>query len=187
MKNNDNVIEIKPKNGRGRPKGSKNKPRIGRRPKYIEKPQDLPEESKKKLIEHEFHKYQSINKITIKQLKEIMAVNFGNIKDTAECLNIPYHTLYVKIQYSKDLKFYAEQCRTQLIEMAESVILEKLRNKDAKTAMFICETLGKNKGYSKKEEREISGKDGKPIQYEQMEEKLKVANSIISDSLKQVI
>lgn len=54
-----------------------------------------------------------------------------------------------------------EDERHSLVDFAESKLLEQLRSNDMRAILFTLETLGKDRGWSKR--TEISGKDGAPL------------------------
>lgn len=54
-----------------------------------------------------------------------------------------------------------EDERHSLVDFAESKLLEQIQNNDMRAILFTLETLGKDRGWSKR--TEISGKDGAPL------------------------
>lgn len=90
-----------------------------------------------------------------------------NMKETAEILDISYNTMskWSSDNYGNFADTWILYEHERKLQKAESKVESLIDSKDERISLqastFIVETLGKNKGYSKRQE--ITGKDGKDL------------------------
>lgn len=121
-------------------------------------------------------------------IKKSMIKNNGNITSCAKELKIDYEVLHTAIKESPFLSTVKLAMKQKIVDMAEKVIMEKLKEGDSRIAMFVLETQGKDQGYSKKVINELTGKDGTAIEVEnKIVSIVKDANNTIDTILKGMI
>jgi hypothetical protein len=100
------------------------------------------------------------------EIRKLVLVN-KNMKETAEILEIPYNTMskWSSDNFGSFADKWLSYEHERKLEKAEGKIESLVDSKDEKIALqasaLIVETLGKNKGYSKRQE--ITGKNGKDL------------------------
>lgn len=91
------------------------------------------------------------------QIKEALEKNAGIISHAAAALHITPQGLRKRIVSNPELKQFQEDFDNLMVDMAEGVMIKKIKNDDLNAAMFILKTKGKGRGYVEKQEVEHSG------------------------------
>ena len=125
------------------------------------------------------------NKISNEEIMTVLEKTEGNISRAAKILELNDTTLYRKAKKDPEIKEFLELLDQRLIDLAKDVLREKLEtDKDLKAAIFLLETKGKDEGFHKKVVKEVSGKDGKPIEVkETTAETIKRADKAINKAI----
>lgn len=90
-----------------------------------------------------------------------------NMKETAEIIGVPYNTIskWSSDNYGNFADMWILYEHERKLQKAESKVESLIDSRDERISLqastFIVETLGKNKGYSKRQE--VTGKDGKDL------------------------
>ena len=108
------------------------------------------------------NKDSEVTKVTKPTKKELflqgLELNLGNISEACKQANISRQTYY---RWIEDESF-SEQCdnvKEGLIDLAENQLLNKIKKGDITAIIFFLKCRGKKRGYTEKQEVEIS----KPI------------------------
>lgn len=80
--------------------------------------------------------------------------NNGNISEACEAINIGRRTYYSWIEKDKTFKQSAEDAQESLIDLAESKLVENIKDNDNTSIIFFLKTKGKKRGYIEKSEVE---------------------------------
>lgn len=120
----------------------------------------------------------------IKEFKNAIVGCGGNKTEIARRLNCSRQTVMNYFEKYPELKQSFEHEDDVMLEIAESNALRLLNEGDAKMTMFVLETKGKNRGWSKR--TEITGADGGALALSQETLLLLAKNGVeISDVVKQ--
>lgn len=86
----------------------------------------------------------------------------GIISTIAKRVGCDWSTARRAIEKSPKLTEMFENEREAILDMAESTIFMSIKNGDTQDAKWLLSRLGKNRGYS--ERQEITGRDGEPVE-----------------------
>jgi len=93
----------------------------------------------------------------IETLLEAIKGSAGIISTIAKRLEIEWHTAETRIQkYPEALKAFADE-REGILDMAEATILTSIKQGDTGSAKWLLSTIGRKRGFTEKQEIEISG------------------------------
>lgn len=135
---------------------------------------------KAKEMEEEMKEVIEQKQITDTQIKKALDETEGNVAQAAKRLRLHDTTLYRKIRLDPELAEYLDLINQRMIDMANEVVRQKLRDGDAKVALFVLETKG---NYTKKSVKEITGGD-KAVKVENTtKEAVNKADAIIKKSI----
>jgi hypothetical protein len=101
--------------------------------------------------------------ITDDMIAEVMRKTLGNPYFTAQALKCSSQNIRYRIKASKALLELQQELRFDLKDIAVGVVVEALRKKDTKAAMFVLDRVGKDDGWSRQIEH--TGKGGAAIQH----------------------
>lgn len=90
--------------------------------------------------------------ITNKQIIEVLEKKAGLLAPTAKALGISRQTIYRWIESDQELKDAVKSCRETVIDMAESVLMEKIQGKETVATLFYLKTIGRERGYVERQE-----------------------------------
>ncbi len=101
-------------------------------------------------------KVQSVQKTDKKKsiFIECLKNNNGNISKACESANIGRQTYYSWLEKDQNFKQDAEDAQESLIDLAESKLVENIRENDNTSIIFFLKTKGKKRGYIEKQEVE---------------------------------
>lgn len=103
-----------------------------------------------------------------------LVLNGKNMKETSETLDIPYSTManWISTNYRNFSDIWLSYEQERKLKKAEARIEKLLDSSDEKIALhastFVMETLGKGRGYSKRQE--LTGRNGKDFETPSMSE-----------------
>tara|TARA_B100000424_G_C22764698_1_gene412203 strand:+ start:297 stop:668 length:372 start_codon:yes stop_codon:yes gene_type:complete len=80
--------------------------------------------------------------------------NNGNISDACIAVNIGRQTYYDWLDKDDQFKVDAENAQESLIDLAESKLVENIKDNDNTSIIFFLKTKGKKRGYIEKSEVE---------------------------------
>jgi len=106
-----------------------------------------------------------IDKSTEKQTIEAIKGSAGIVSTIAKRLEVDWHTAesYIK-KYPEALKSFQDE-REGILDMAEATILTAIKSGDTGSAKWLLSTIGKKRGFTEKQEIEISGELGTPVKF----------------------
>jgi len=89
----------------------------------------------------------------------------GIVSTIAKRLEVDWHTAesYIK-KYPEALKSFQDE-REGILDMAEATILTAIKSGDTGSAKWLLSTIGKKRGFTEKQEIEISGELGTPVKF----------------------
>ena len=73
--------------------------------------------------------------------------NLGHITDACKSANIHRRTYYSWIEKDKDFKQSCDDVQESFLDLAESKLLEKIKEGDNTCIIFFLKTKGKSRGY----------------------------------------
>jgi hypothetical protein len=86
----------------------------------------------------------------------------GDVSAAAEAINRPRWKVQKLIDETPTLQMIAGDLQASIVDQAESVLKGALDNDDIGTARLVVTTLGKNRGWTPRQE--MTGKDGRAVQ-----------------------
>ena len=97
---------------------------------------------------------QSVQKTDKKKKDFLVSLksNNGNISESCESTNIGRQTYYDWIEKDEVFKQDAEDAQESLIDLAESKLVENIKDNDNTSIIFFLKTKGKKRGYIEKQE-----------------------------------
>lgn len=98
---------------------------------------------------------------TVAQVKEAILQSRGIVSVAARMLKCDRRTIYKYMDRHPELEQAREDARENLIDYAESKLVERIADSDIKAIMFYLRTQAKHRGYS--ERQEITGADGNAL------------------------
>nr|BDD45303.1 hypothetical protein 23 [bacterium] len=102
-------------------------------------------------------------KYKTKQIEQALRDSAGLQYLAAEKLRCSPSTITNYVKKSKKLKQAADEAKESTLDMAEAQIITKIKEGDLTAIIFYLKTIGKERGYT--ERTELSGKDGKDLNY----------------------
>jgi len=101
-------------------------------------------------------KAQTAQKTDKKKSEFLIALknNNGNISEACQSINIGRRTYYSWIEKDESFKQDAEDAQESLIDLAESKLVENIKDNDNTSIIFFLKTKGKKRGYIEKQEIE---------------------------------
>lgn len=99
-------------------------------------------------------------RISKKRFREAVKESFGNITTIAARLSVTRPTVYNYMRKYPDFKELVDDARDSIVDVAESQLMKHVTtgNGDLRALMFVLETFGKKRGWSKRVE--VTGADG---------------------------
>ena len=99
-------------------------------------------------------KAQTAQKTDKKKSEFLIALknNNGNISEACQSINIGRRTYYSWIEKDESFKQDAEDAQESLIDLAESKLVENIKDNDNTSIIFFLKTKGKKRGYIEKQE-----------------------------------
>lgn len=98
-----------------------------------------------------------MNGYTIEQINKAIEDSSGIISIIAKRLNCQWHTCKKYIEMYDETKQALKDEIEKNIDKAENIIMSALNEGDIQTAKWYLQTIGKQRGYSEKQEIEHSG------------------------------
>lgn len=86
--------------------------------------------------------------IPIDQIEALLTTNMGNVSAVAKSLKVSRSTLYARIKASPRLERVIADQRETLLDVAESVLAQKVMAGDNDLLKFFLRTQGKRRGYT---------------------------------------
>jgi len=95
------------------------------------------------------------DELPIELVQESVLRNHGNLTKVSQDLSVSFARLCNFIDSKPKLVMLCTQSRTQIIDLAEEVLIGHLKGNSLKASMFTLQTLGKNRGYVTRSESHI--------------------------------
>lgn len=90
--------------------------------------------------------------VSVAQVRPLIQTHMGNVSAIARALGVRRSTVYARIAESPDLRGLIEDEREKLLDIAESVLANKVMAGDNDMLKFFLRTQGKKRGYSERSE-----------------------------------
>ena len=101
---------------------------------------------------------------TREQVLEAIKGSFGIMSKIAKNLGgCEWHTAERAVNKWESTRQAFEDENARSLDLSESKMLELINEKDGPMIRFHLATKGKDRGYSQKQEMEVTGKDGAPL------------------------
>ena len=101
-------------------------------------------------------------KLTKAQLKVAIRASRGIVTEVARRLGVDRRTIYKYLKKFPDLQEALDDEREVVLDIAEASLFNKaIGEGDTKCLMFLLESLGRSRGYSRR--HEITGLGGEPL------------------------
>lgn len=88
--------------------------------------------------------------------------HYGIIADVANQFKVTRQAIYKWVNADAEIKAAVELARENLVDLAESSLIKRIREGDTTAIIFTLKTQGKRRGYI--ERQEITGADGNAIE-----------------------
>jgi predicted transcriptional regulator len=110
----------------------------------------------------------------IHTLEEVLAAVEKGLtkKGTAKVLGVERATIYNYCKRWKTVADALEEKRAELVDIAESGLRARLEAQDWNAIAFTLKTLGKDSGYTERQQIEHTGAEGGPIEIDDARERL---------------
>jgi len=104
-------------------------------------------------------------KITEAKTLEAIKGTAGIISTIAKRLGVSWGTaeIYIK-KWDTTMRAFQDE-REGILDMAEATILTAIKSGDTGSAKWLLSTIGKKRGFTEKQEIEISGELGTPVKF----------------------
>ena len=89
------------------------------------------------------------------QVLKIFEKKGANVSVTCEAANIGRRTFYYWRENDKDFDAACKEIEDALVDFAESMLMEKINDKDLTAIIFYLKTKGKDRGYVERSEQDI--------------------------------
>jgi hypothetical protein len=99
------------------------------------------------------------------KIAEALRKTHGNFMLAARMLGCSRQTIWLRVQKSEDLQKVVEDERAGFVDVAEGALYAAVLNNEPWAVQFALKNLGKERGYVEKQQHELAGKDGKPIEH----------------------
>jgi hypothetical protein len=101
----------------------------------------------------------------VKTVMEAIKGSAGIVSTIAKRMGVEWHTANERIQrYPEALAAFADE-REGILDMAEATIFTAIKSGDTGSAKWILSTIGRKRGFTEKQEIEISGEIGTPVKF----------------------
>lgn len=77
-----------------------------------------------------------------------LRANKGMIASAARALRCSYQALYKRLKTDPQLQQVREEAREEILDLAESKLIEKIESGNLVAIMFVLKTLGRSRGYT---------------------------------------
>lgn len=94
--------------------------------------------------------------IPAEQIETLLTTNMGNVSAVAKSLKISRSTLYARIKASPRLERVVDDQRETLLDVAESILVQKVMAGDNDLLKFFLRTQGRRRGYTEKGEEPVA-------------------------------
>ena len=94
--------------------------------------------------------------LSIAQIEALLTANMGNVSAVAKSLKVSRSTLYARIKASPRLERIVDDQRETLLDVAESILAQKVMAGDNDLLKFFLRTQGKRRGYTEKGEEPVA-------------------------------
>jgi hypothetical protein len=119
--------------------------------------------------------------IVKKEFPKVLKDNLGNVTDTCNMLGCARSWYYAMRHEDPEFKALCDEAHEVVIDFVESHLFKQIKADVPSSTIFFLKTRAKDRGYI--ERNEFSGKDGGPIQVEQLNE----LETMLADRIRQNI
>jgi hypothetical protein len=88
----------------------------------------------------------------------------GIMSTVAKRLDCDWHTAEAQVKRWPEALLAMQDEREGILDMSEATIFSAVKNGDVGAARYILSTVGKRRGYSEKQEVEVSNPNGSPFE-----------------------
>lgn len=103
-------------------------------------------------------------KLKIKDIESALRKTHGNFQLSANMLKCSREAIRKRVQASEALMAIAKEEREGVVDVAESALQRAVLDGEAWAVQFTLRNLGRDRGYFEKQQQEITGKDGGPVE-----------------------
>ena len=101
---------------------------------------------------------------TAQRIIDAIRESSGLLTLAAKKADVTYKTVWQYTQDFPSVKQAVEEAKEKMLDFAEGKLYEKIKEGDNTAIIFYLKTQGKKRGYI--ERQEVTGEDGKPVNYE---------------------
>lgn len=98
----------------------------------------------------------SAQRVTDEQIAKMYSKRGCSVSSTCEALGITRQTFYNRVKKSAKLAEQIAEADESILDWAESRLLEKIKEGDTTSLIFLLKTKGKRRGYVERVENEVS-------------------------------
>lgn len=107
---------------------------------------------------------------TNKQIIEALRDSQGMVAVAARSLGVSRQTIYNRMEKSPEVREAIEEAREFTTDRAETKLFQAIEEGEGWAVCFYLKCQGKERGYIERQQHEHTGKDGGPIQTEDVTE-----------------
>jgi len=102
-------------------------------------------------------------KLTVDQIEQALRANGGWFTQAAKALGVSHQAVSKRVQQSERLQQVAEDVKAQYLDLAESKLMQKIKDGDLGAICFYLKCQGRHRGYVEKHKHEHTGENGAAI------------------------
>lgn len=102
-------------------------------------------------------------KVSKNQIKDALSKTGGFKTQAAKMLGISYQALWKRIKADKELEMFDEELQEQFLDMAESKLLQQVREGNLGAICFFLKCKGKHRGYIEKQQIDTTFENKEPL------------------------
>lgn len=94
-------------------------------------------------------------RLTAQAVAQALRLHRGNISAAAQTLGVSRMTVHRYLQRYPTLRLVREEALGELLDMAEAKLVELVQAGDLRAITFVLRTLGRDRGYSERQEHHV--------------------------------
>lgn len=105
----------------------------------------------------------SNKKLSSKRVLDAITEHHGNLSAVARALGVARSTVYAHVEKDAGAALAVEEARETILDEVEATLEQRALDGHTAELIFFLKTRGKKRGYSEKQEVELTGSAGGPI------------------------
>jgi hypothetical protein len=105
-------------------------------------------------------------KLTIDQIEQALRANGGWFTQAAKALGVSHQAISTRVQKSERLQRVTEDVKAQYLDLAESKLMQKIKDGDLGAICFYLKCQGRQRGYVEKAKLDANITQQEPLTIE---------------------